>query len=65
MDIRNFSEFLLEKKKDKSGSDNSKEDNGNPIIWKPGSGPWYLEYFSQIKSEKDKVNIIKIYQRYI
>ena len=60
MDIRNFSEFLLEKKKDKSGSDNSKEDNGNPIIWKPGSGPWYLEYFSQIKSEKDKVNIIKI-----
>jgi hypothetical protein len=60
MEISNFSEFLLEKKKDKSGSDNSKEDNGEPIIWKPGSGPWFLEYFSQIKSEKDKVNIIKI-----
>ena len=60
MDIRNFSEFLLEKKKDKSGSDNSKEDNGNPAIWKPGSGPWFLEYFSQIKSEKDKVNIIRV-----
>ena len=60
MEISNFSEFLLEKKKDKSGSDNSKEDNGEPIIWKPGSGPWFLEYYSQIKSEKDKVNIIKI-----
>ena len=60
MEISNFSEFLLEKKKNKSGSEDPEEDNGNPIIWKPGSGPWFLEYYSQIKSEKDKVNIIKI-----
>jgi len=60
MEISNFSEFLLEKKKDKSGSDDSKENNGDPIIWKPGSGTWFLEYYSQIKSEKDPVNIIKV-----
>ena len=60
MEISNFSEFLLEKKKDKSGSDDSKKNNGDPIIWKPGSGTWFLEYYSQIKSEKDPVNIIKI-----
>ena len=60
MEISNFSEFLLEKKKDKSGSDDSKENSKDPIIWKPGSGPWFLEYYSQIKSEKDQVNIIKV-----
>jgi hypothetical protein len=103
MEIRNFSEFLLEKKKDKSESEDSaplikdmskKEINSlevdEPVsdedgeievhgfkivvdnkkveskeniktegldIWKPGGGPWFLEYFSQIKSEKDPVNI--------
>jgi hypothetical protein len=60
MEISNFSEFLLEKKKDKSGSDDSKENNGEPKIWKPGGGTWFLEYYSQIKSEKDPVNIIKV-----
>jgi len=60
MEISNFSEFLLEKKKDKSGSDDSKENSGEPKIWKPGSGTWFLEYYSQIKSEKDPVNIIKV-----
>ena len=107
MEIRNFSEFLLEKKKDKSGSDDSapsikdmskkeikslkvddsvsdedgeieahgfkivvdnkevksKEnivDPKDPKIWKPGDGSWFLEYYSQIKSEKDPVNIIKV-----
>ena len=60
MEISNFSEFLLEKKKDKSGSDDSKENSGEPKIWKPGSGTWFLEYYSQIKSEKDQVNIIKV-----
>ena len=54
MEIRKFSEFLLEKKKDKS------VDPKDPKIWKPGDGPWFLEYYSQIKSEKDPVNIIKI-----
>lgn len=103
MEIRNFSEFLLEKKKDKSESKDSKpsikdmskkeinslkvddpvsdgdgeiEAHGFKIvvdnkevkskeniktegldIWKPRGGPWFLEYFSQIKSEKDPVNI--------
>ena len=63
MEIRNFSEFLLEKKKDKSGSDDSEEnivDPKDPKIWKPGDGSWFLEYYSQIKSEKDPVNIIKV-----
>jgi hypothetical protein len=60
MEINNFSEFLLEKKKNNSGSDDSKENSGELEIWKPGGGTWFLEYYSQIKSEKDPVNIIKV-----
>jgi len=61
MEIRNFSEFLLEKK-NKAGSEDSKEDpkkdSGKTEIWKPAGGkPWFLEYFTQIKSEKNPVNI--------
>ena len=59
MEIRNFSEFLLEKK-DKSGSEDPKKDNGDPKIWKPGDGFWFLEYLSQIKRESDQVNLVKI-----
>jgi hypothetical protein len=68
MEIRNFSEFLLEKKKDKDGekvvdTEKKKEEKKNSDgveIWKPGSGPWYLQYISQIKSESDQERLIKI-----
>jgi len=60
MEIRNFSEFLLEKKKDKSESEDPKENSGDPKIWKPGNGSWFLDYLSQIKRESDQVNLVKI-----
>jgi len=60
MEIRNFSEFLLEKKKDKSESEDPKENSGDPKIWKPGDGSWFLDYLSQIKRESDQVNLVKI-----
>jgi hypothetical protein len=60
MGMRNFSEFLLEKKKDKSESEDTKENSGDPKIWEPGDGFWFLEYLSQIKRESDQVNLVKI-----
>lgn len=68
MEIRNFSEFLLEKKKDKDGGkvvdtekkEEEKKNSDGVRTWKPGSGPWYLEYISQIKSESDQERLIKI-----
>ena len=59
MGIINFSEFLLEKKKDKSNEknpndseDKSKEKNsGDSNIWKPGDKSWFLKYVSQISDQ--------------
>jgi hypothetical protein len=50
MTLRNFSEFLIEKK---NKSDEIK-------VWKPGSDPWFLEYFSQIKIDGNQDRLIKL-----
>ena len=108
MEIRNFSEFLLEKKKTTTskkigdmskqeikslkvgdsvidgngeieahgfkivvdgGKVKSKENIGDevdpkdPKIWKPGSGPWFLEYISQIKSENDQIRLVNLTEK--
>ena len=65
MEIRNFSEFLLEKKKDKDGGKSGEEkvDPNKVKVWSPGSGPWFLEYISQIKSENDQVRLVNLTEK--
>jgi hypothetical protein len=71
MEIRNFSEFLLEKKKDKDGEkvvdaekkEEGKKNSDGVEIWKPGSGPWFLQYISQIKSENDQIRLINLTEK--